>query len=113
MQALPLSPGTGTETVWPITLEHGPERNSISGYSRMCVRKKGCEQPPMIRWKRRSPYPKRESEYLFLLNHSGKKQELAVSVNGKDLLSGREICRGEVFAIDAAGVILVKVLERV
>ena len=52
-------------------------------------------------------------EYLFLLNHSGKKQELAVSVSGKDLLSGREICRGEVFAIDAAGVILVKVLERV
>ena len=61
MQALPLSPGTSTETVWPITLEHGPEGTSISGYSRMCVRKRGCEQPPMIRWKRRPPYPKRES----------------------------------------------------
>lgn len=52
-------------------------------------------------------------EYLFLLNHSGKKQELAVSVSGTDLLSGREICRGEVFAVDAAGVMLVRVLERV
>ena len=43
------------------------------------------------------------------MNHSGKKQELAVSVGGKDLLSGREICRGEMFAVDAAGVMLVKV----
>ena len=52
-------------------------------------------------------------EYLFLLNHSGKKQELTVSVSGTDLLSGREICRGEVFSVDAAGVMLVRVLERV
>ena len=50
-------------------------------------------------------------EYLFLLNHSGKRQELAVSAGGTDLLSGREIPGGEVFAIDAAGVMLVKAAE--
>ena len=50
-------------------------------------------------------------EYLFLLNHSGKRQELAVSAGGTDLLSGREIHGGEAFAIDAAGVMLVKAAE--
>lgn len=47
-------------------------------------------------------------EYLFILNHSDREQGVAVSIRGTDLLTGQEIHSGSEFALQAAGVMIVR-----